>query len=283
MIYVRLNGGLGNQMFQYAAGRRLALNLKTDLRLDASIFEVHDLRSYALQPFPIVAALADPSEIAALLNPGFAKRLLRRTGLARQLYVREVGLSFDPAILDLADGCYLDGYWQSEKYFKDAEQQIRADFQIQQDLPRAARELAREIIQANSISIHIRRGDYVSDPHTNQVHGTMDASYYARAVSKVKERTESPSFFVFSDDPEWVRSSFQPGVPYRLVTSDWQPFVDMHLMSLCKHNIIANSSFSWWAAWLNSNVDKVVIAPAKWFRDASLDDSSIVPESWIRL
>lgn len=283
MIYVRLNGGLGNQMFQYAAGRRLALHLQTGLKLDLSVYESDGLRTYGLAPFRIEAEVASGAELRTFHSPDMHVRILRKFGMMRQPVLRETGLKFDARLLSLNDDSYLEGYWQSEQYFRDVSEQVRKDFTLREPLIPEAYPLAKALSHADTVSIHIRRGDYVSNPQANQMHGLCEPRYYEQAVKLMTERVSNPVFFVFSDDPIWVKKFFNPGIPFTPVAPDWEPYVDLHLMSLCAHNIIANSSFSWWAAWLNANPEKTVIAPRQWFRNPELNDSALLPDSWIRL
>lgn len=196
----------------------------------------------------------------------------------------EKNFSFDPDYLNLTEPTYLEGYWQTERYFKPFEEQIRKDFQLRSPLTEDRQKNA-ELIQAkNSISVHIRRGDYVSNKSANQHHGTCSSEWYANMMAKISGQIDDPIFFVFSDDPEWSKSN---------LPSQWQSvFIepnqdgcdeqDMALMSLCKNHIIANSSFSWWGAWLCKTENKV-IAPARWFANQNQDTSDLIPSHWEKL
>jgi len=295
MVIVKLMGGLGNQMFQYAAARRLAhfnnTNLKIDLSWFDNICEVDSFREYALDNFAVQKNFATREEVDALKfqAQGFVAWLLtkalgRQTGGARS-YIREKHFHFDPDILNLNDGVYLDGYWQSEKYFKDIETIIRQEFTIKSEMNVKSLAIKNQIKTTNSVSLHIRRGDYVSNPHTNKFHGSCNVKYYFRCVENLALKVKHPHFFIFSDDPEWTRVNLK--LPYPTTFVDLNPpekgYEDLKLMSLCKHHIVANSSFSWWGAWLNPDSDKTVIAPDRWFNKEDIDTTDLLPESWIRL
>jgi hypothetical protein len=288
VIVAGLAGGLGNQMFQYAAGRRLALARGTSLKLDRAPL-VGSGRAYALDHLLIEASFAAPEEIPprkrrrraalACLLPG-----RRGGGAATATRVRQRGSGFDPAVLDLPDDVYLDGYWQSERYFQDIADTIRRDFTFAAPPVGRNAELLEAIDAAPAASVHVRRGDYVSDPKTNAYHGVCGGEYFARCAEEILDRAGAAHFFVFSDEPEWARANLR--LPATATVVDHNPPEDGHedlrLMSRCRHHVIANSSFSWWAAWLNPRPDKLVFAPRHWFGSPDLDDSTIVPDGWHR-
>ena len=291
MIITQLNGGLGNQMFQYAAGRRLAHLHDVELRMDVSVFESYELRKYALGTYKIQQSFATSGEIEALTarKHGFieqliAKAMRKKPGIALS-YIQEKQFHFDPEILNLPDNVYLDGYWQSEKYFADIKNIIRKEFTVKAPQFGKDKELADMIASSESVSIHIRRGDYVTDPTTNKVHGACDLDYYFCSIKKITQSVKKPHFFIFSDDPEWARYNLKLDYTTTLVDHNNadKNYDDLRLMSQCRHNIIANSSFSWWGAWLNENPDKLVLAPKRWFNDSSRDTKNLIPDSWIRI
>ncbi len=272
MIVTKLSGGLGNQMFQYAIGRTLALKNKTDLRLDLSYYPGQSLRSYALEAFAIKA------KAATLLDRLYVRFWGTRT--------TEETLAFDPGVLGLAGTIYLDGYWQTEKYFIENRERLLEVFSLKKQFSPAAQEVLRDIESGKpSISVHVRRGDYVSNEKINSVHGTPDTSYYDRAAALAAQKCSGlPRFFIFSDDPNWCKDNMElPGetsIGSRPGISDAE---ELLLMSRCSHHIIANSSFSWWGAWLNTSTHKIVIAPKQWYREASREPRDIIPPSWIRI
>lgn len=290
MIVSRLQGGLGNQMFQYAAGRALALRVGAELKLDVASYERSTLRSYALGPFPIRAGIAGRCEVERLTRTPrpvrIARRLLGRERRPPRTHVREPDLTFHPEILDLPDGVYLDGYWQSEHYFADAADVIRAELRPPEPATGRGRELAAAIDNAaDSISLHVRRGDYVSSPVARETLGPCSVDYYRRAVERLAERLAEPAVFVFSDEPEWARTNLELPVPATVVDHDGGGSAqeDLALMSRCRHHVIANSSFSWWGAWLGQRTGGTVIAPARWFAREDLSSRDLVPERWLRL
>ena len=182
---------------------------------------------------------------------------------------------------------YLQGFWQTEKYFIEFEDQIRKDFAFKSPLNEKNSQLVKQISETNSVSIHLRRGNYVSDPSTSVVHGTCDLEYYRNAAKLVAEKIGDPVFYIFSDDPEWVKENLIVDFPSVYVNhnSGKEGYNDMRLMSHCKHNIIANSTFSWWGAWLNENREKIVVAPKKWFAKETFQQNvqDLYPDGWIKL
>ena len=290
MIIVRLIGGLGNQMFQYAAGRAVAHRNRTQLKLDVSALERDAARSYRLHHFNIAASIATPDELARFTKRDLWSRISRR--IERYLlppYKRSVFAQrfdhFVPDILRVRGNVYLVGYWQSGKYFKDIEQIIRQDFTLRHAPDAENQKLARIIANTNSASLHIRRGDYVSNPVTYQYHGVCSLDYYRAAIETLTQTVKRPHFFVFSDDIEWARQNLRLDYPVTFVTHNGveKDYEDLRLMSQCKHHVIANSAFSWWGAWLCTYPPKIVIAPQKWFNKADRDTSDLIPASWIRV
>jgi len=292
MIITTLMGGLGNQMFQYAAGRRLAYRLGVALKLDLSRLGNEPTgvtpRCYALDHFPIHAGPATCEEVSSLYQPqpGRIRRVLNRMGRWQRItHIRGSKHRFEPEVLQLPDGVLLDGYWQSERYFSDIAAVIRNEFAPLAQPEGHSRDIASAIEACTAVSIHIRRGDYVTDATIAAKHGTCSALYYQRSVDLVAARTENPHFFVFTDDPVWVRDNFQ--IPHAMTLVDHngpgQAHEDLMLMSACRHHIIANSSLSWWGAWLDPRPDKIVIAPSRWFIDPAIDARDLTPESWLRV
>lgn len=291
-IYISLIGGLGNQMFQYAAGRALSLRRQTDLRLDVSGFaDYHLHQGFELKRvFACPAKLATEAEVHSLLgwqSGPLARRILAKpafSALRRPELVIEPHFSYWPEFENVPDNSYLAGYWQSDKYFTRYESEIRAEFAFQPLLDARSAELAAEIGHVNAVSLHVRRGDYVSDSKTLAVHGLCSPGYYSAAMDYLSERIDSPFFFVFSDDVCWARENLRMNFPCRFVDHNHgaRSFVDMHLMSMCKHHIIANSSFSWWGAWLNPSRGKIVVAPRQWFANDT-PTSDLIPPGWVRL
>jgi hypothetical protein len=285
MITVILKGGLGNILFQYAVGRHLAIKTNTTLRLNV----IHYMKK--LDPFAIkiIRPLQDFGFTEILYRPPIYKKILCRYGLylpaADKKFYHEKGWGFDPKVLEINDGVYLDGFFQSEKYFKDIEPTIRKDLLLKEpSFSQEALIYKEKIVNSNSVGIHIRRGDYLH----SQLHNICDLNYYAKAIEYIKERLTDPSFFVFSDDIAWCLKNIKLDNNYfiRLPDSKRHFISDFWLLSLCKHTIIPNSTFSWWAAWLNANPDKIVVVPHRWFADETLNAKALqdtIPEKWGRL
>jgi len=285
-------GGLGNQMFQYAIGRKIALANGAPLKLDIMWHINKPDRPYSLHHFAINAEMATEDEIAKLSKakmPLYKRVINSVKEVGKPYYLRseihEKCVDFDPNILHISDGAYLNGYWQSEKYFKDIEEVLRSDFKVIEPLSTINMKCAQQIITSNAIAIHVRRGDYVSNPATHQVHGTCSLDYYQEAMDLILSKVQEPHFFVFSDDPKWALENIRTDSPITYVCNNppERNYDDLRLMSLCKHFIIANSSFSWWGAWLSENDDKIVVAPAQWFQGIEYNDADRLPESWIQV
>lgn len=291
MILVRIMGGLGNQMFQYAAGRQLAATHHTVLKLDISDFQDYSLHDYGLSAFKIRELLATPEEIQLLKEPesgSFKKKIkkfLRCPSKVGTTHIQETQYHFDPEILTLPDSVYLDGYWQSEKYFLNIADIIRNEFTVK--LPQADknRQLAQQITACESVSLHVRRGDYVTDAKTNTIHGTCDLDYYAHCIERLSQKVHHPCFFIFSDDPEWAEKNLKITHPTTFVAHNGpgKNYEDLRLMSQCRHHIIANSSFSWWGAWLGQHPNTSVYAPKRWFNSPSFNTKDLLPEAWNRI
>ena len=288
MIIVRLTGGLGNQMFQYATARRLAEKHSTILKLDVTGFEQYKLHRYSLHCFQIWEYLATSDEIKSILgnSQNIINRAKRKFGYSQDnKWLREKHFHFDANILSAPNNILLDGFWQSEKYFSDIADILRREFVVKYQQDYQSKKFSELIQEAQSVCIHVRRADYVQNHVTNQVHGTCDSNYYDSCVKYITERISNPHFFVFSDEPEWARENLKLGYPTTIVDCNdaSRNYEDLRLMSQCQHNIIANSTFSWWGAWLNNNPNKIVCAPKKWFNDATRDTKDIIPDTWLKL
>lgn len=295
MIITRICGGLGNQMFQYAMGRHLACIHNTDLKLDLSWYDDCSGRTYDLEAFTIKAERASKTEtnriksVMQKKNDRLIDRLSSILLRAKDLcYIKENYFHYDPGILKSPDNSYLDGYWQSEKYFQAIADTIRNDFSLRAPLSNGNQRTLEHILKANAVSIHVRRGDYASNPGTNLVHGTCSPKYYSTAAELIASRLDSPEFFIFSDDIAWTRDNLKIHYPHTYVagTVSDQAAQEIVLMSNCKHHIIANSTFSWWGAWLNTSINKTIIAPHQWFTTQNQSQrmmQDLLPASWITL
>ena len=287
-------GGLGNQMFQYAAARRLAVINRTTMKMDLGFLldrtprENFFYRNYQLNLFNIQERIADPDEAAfysgkqtGFFNKCMA-RLKTRNLLGKPVHIYEPHFHFYPELLFAPENSYLEGYWQSEKYFKEIETVIRAEFTFKNDLDEKARELASRIQSVNSLCIHVRRCDFVGNP----THGVMGVKYYQDGVNILTGIISSLQIFVFSDDIPWCKQNLVFQVPTFFIEDDnaGEKLGDhLHLMTLCKYFIIPNSAFGWWAAWLCSFPDKIIIAPKQWFLIVQHNTRDLIPDQWIRI
>ncbi len=289
MIVVELFGGLGNQMFQYALGRHLACINQTELKINFQHHIGGTLRHYELHCFNINTKFVSKKELKKFNFIDQLKLPYKIKMIAQKMYgfhiINEPYFHFSEEVLRSPKKSLLKGYWQSEKYFKSIEQIILQDFQVRQPLAGENLATALKINNCTAVSIHIRRGDYVSDSKTNKFHGTCSLDYYQRGVELITARVTNPHFFIFSDDPVWVQANLKLDHPACYVNHNPpdKGFEDMRLMGLCRHHIIANSSFSWWGAWLGKYNGKIVIAPHKWFNVDSKDTGDLLPEAWLRI
>lgn len=292
MIITNIVGGLGNQMFQYAVGRALSLDYGVPLRLDVGDFSQHSIhQGFELERvFSAPVALAGPEDLHSTLGWQSSRLALRFLARPQVRFLRGNHLIVEPhfqyfsGIKRAPSSCYLKGYWQSERYFSAVADAIRADFTFRLPLSDENRQIAEAIGAVNAVSLHVRRGDYLSNPHTLSVHGVCSLEYYVRAIHHIVERVPEPVFFVFSDDLDWVKDALRIEHPCHYVDHNRgsESYNDMRLMSLCSHHVIANSSFSWWGAWLNPSDSKIVVAPAQWFAKP-VDVTDLLPEGWVRL
>lgn len=292
MIITHLIGGLGNQMFQYASGRALSLDRGVPLRLDAQDFEGYALHNgfELYRVFDLQLQMTTLEDIKRVLgwraHPAVRTRLFRKqlTLLRGQRLFVDTQFTSWRQLSQVPDSCYLMGNWQTEMYFKHAEDVIRSDFSFRSPLVGKNRDLADQINGSAVISLHVRRGDIAANPASLAFHGLCSLDYYRRAIEYITARIDDPEFYIFSDDIPWVKENLSLSQPCHYIdhNSGSESYNDMHLMSLCKHHIIANSSFSWWGAWLNPSPEKIVIAPEKWFA-SDFDSTDIIPEDWVKL
>ena len=288
MVITKIKHGLGNQLFQYAAGRSLARQLDTQLILDTSDYSPSSFRQYKLNHFGISQPILGPLA-------GFAIRKLRRRWLSPiRLLAQNCGVirlvkdkerGFDETLPGQGKNLHLDGYWQSERYFADLRGTLLAELTLPAPTqPEAGRMWAR-MNEEISVCVHIRRGDYVSTIDGQTHRATCGLDYYAAAMAYLEERVAGAKYYLFSDDPVWVQANFTPAADRVIVSSPLtgSDIEDFSLMMNCRHFIIANSTFSWWAAWLGKQPDKIVIAPRHWYRSQRNTDKDLVPDHWVRL
>ncbi|SIS92941.1 Glycosyl transferase family 11 [Thalassolituus maritimus] len=285
MITIKLNGGLGNQLFQYSVGRALSLKYDVPLRIDASLYQFYDVHPFRLSSYSIGGSLySRPGKLYKIINSIKVQSNLKKLNLRKNVYIEE-SIEYDPGVISMGADAVLYGYFQSEKYFSSIRDVLLKDLQIGQLQKECCGHIVNEIVGQESASLHVRRGDYVTNGEANKVHGLCGLNYIYESVSIIRNRVGNSHLriFVFSDDIEWCRNNIELDNVFFVEGNDTSPEVDLYLMSLCSHNIIANSTFSWWGAWLNQNSKKIVICPRQWFRSNSLSDRDIVPDSWLRL
>jgi hypothetical protein len=312
IIVTRLDGGLGNQMFQYAIGRVLSLDRGVPLYVDIGSYSHYSTRKYALGVFNISAQIATPKDISIftpteganlknfvrrlaqksptmlvlavknLMPHEFSSKLGRRLSPESKHYYREnKEFIYDHTVLAEQPPLYLDGYWQNEKYFVGHRETILRDFTLRAQLSEKAKTYQNMIQNHASVSLHIRRGDYVHVAAARKLYdGVCDLEYYGRALEFMKQKIPDLSVFVFSDEIAWAKAHLRH--EHAIYVEGCADFEEMYLMSCCRHNIIANSSFSWWGAWLNANAEKIVVAPRRWHKSGD-DNHTPIPETWMRV
>lgn len=285
-VVVGLSGGLGNQMFQYAAGRALAARLQAPLAIDLSWFCGPRERQFALTPFRIAAEPRTQCPWLPLRAQAWVSRVSRRC-LPRIMGVpvwREPHFHYAAEYAFLKKPVFLEGYWQSERYFSGIRSLLLEDFALQAPLPPACAALLEKILACDAICVHVRRGDYLSNRAAARVHGTCPVDYYSAGVLELIQGLDHPHCFVFSDDAAWVRASLTFDCPMTVVDVNGpnNAHLDLALMRACHHFLIANSSLSWWGAWLSERAGKKVIAPARWFLTQDKDTQDLLPQSWMR-
>jgi len=276
MISVRFSGGLGNQMFQYACGR--SLGQKNGLNYviaDLSFYQKKDWNKTTSREFEL-----------GVFNINIVRKNIPLSvyfKIAGLKNYKEINSGFDGRILSLVGNVEIEGYWQSERYFKNIEEIIRKEFTFKPAINKKNKEILGKIEKSNSVSIHVRRGDYVNDPKIRKVHGVDLSGYYQKAIGYINRKIKAPKYFVFSDDIDWCKSNLKlRGETYFVDhNKENKSYEDMRLQSNCKHNIIANSSFSWWGAWLNSNPGKIVLSPKKWYKRKN--PKELIPQEWLRI
>lgn len=294
MIQVQLSGGLGNQMFQYAFGKHLAINTQSELVLDLAYIQsklpfkkFSTPMQYELDIFNLNVdcnSLYFSNGITyPLAKLEYYLKTKRNTNKNNTLI--ESGMQFNADYLEKDEPLFIQGNFQSELYFKDIEADIREDFEFIHPLEEQNQQILNQIKSSNSVSIHIRRGDYLSIKNNASKFRALELYYYKNAMSILENKMENITYFVFSDDINWVKENLKTHAETIFINHNKgkSSYIDMQLMSNCQHNIIANSTFSWWAAWLNANKNKIVVAPKTWFLIDELNQNDIVPISWISL
>lgn len=283
MIAVRLIGGLGNQMFQYAAGRALSRRLGVGLLLDTRAFNSYWIHEYGLHRLAIAESAA--TELQLKRWPEWTRggaRILKHFGAKTRWYI-EQGFQYDEAWESISDGTIIEGYFQSERYFIDVAELLRAEFKPVAEISKPNAHYEELIQGSESVALHVRRGDYLTNKTNLKIHGVCSLEYYEESIRYIRERLERPRFFVFSNDMEWAIENLKVGTDAVYISgNEKNPENDVNLMSQCRHHIIANSSFSWWGAWLKRSKNSYSIAPKKWFAK-EINICDLLPEKWIKI
>ncbi len=277
MKVVKVIGGLGNQMFQYSF--YLALKKKhNNVKLDASSFKTYTLHAYQLENVFNLKHLVHSFNVNSTAIR-FLRRILKLDVILEDTF-------YHPKVLEMKGWNYYSGYWASEKYFIEIEQDVRDSFKFKNELADKNKDISDRIFNSNSVSIHVRRGDYLETEINRKLYGNIcTLGYYEQAIKLIKQKVENPYFFIFSNDIAWCKENLKvENAEYIDWNTGADSYIDMQLMSLCKNNILANSTFSWWGAWLNENKDKMVIVPSKFLNDMTPENmDTFVPEKWIRI
>lgn len=294
MIITKLQGGLGNQLFQYAVGVQVSKRLNTTLKLDLSDYETQgNIRSYKLDAFNIDATIATNDELQK-----FDLKQKRITSIKGYRFIKkfipfnwfpitnEPHFHYAPKIESLNDNHLLIGYWQTEKYFAGIIPELRKQLTLKNNWSEQAQLYATQMSKTNAVSLHIRRGDYVSVPKFAERFGTCSPEYYQQAIAHLLSEINDAHFFVFSDDLDWVKANQQLFNGCKQITyieNTATDYEDLVLMGKCQHHILANSSFSWWGAWLNPSAQKIITAPKIWFAGLPYNTTDLIPSTWIRI
>jgi hypothetical protein len=281
MIIIKLKGGLGNQLFQYAFGRLLSLTKDAKVKYDFSENKNDLQRGYKLDKFNTKVEFCTELEKEEIKRPyGKISDLI---DLINKKILRKYNIGCIPSLLNKKDG-YLEGYFQSYKYLEPIRSELLEEITLVNPIDSKFSAIIKQMRNTNSVAVHVRRGDYVNDLKTKSQHYTFGLEYYEAAFRKIKSLVLNPTIFVFSDDIEWVKENLKSDLPMTYVSDPNMPdYENFFITTYCKHNIIANSSFSYWIAWLNQNSNKIVIAPKKWNNKYQDEYNDICPGNWIRI
>lgn len=281
MIISKISGGLGNQIFQYAIAKSIALKKNDVFKLDITEYETYKLHNgYRLNIFNIDEKIATLDEISNLRGKNSKLfKILKKLGVYKRStnYKEKERTIFDEKVFKYQD-IYLDGYWQNERYFTDIRDSLLKELTPKEELSEVAKNYLIDIQNTQSISLHVRRGDYLKHPEI----GVLDLEYYKKSYNLILQKVKNPIFYIFSNDLTWCEKNFD-FIENKVFIKDTESELDdLILMKNCKHNIIANSSFSWWSAWLNENLQKIVIAPKKWMA-INPNNYKWIPSSWVEV
>lgn len=273
---------MGNQMLQYALGRHLSIKNNSPLWLDLSWYNNYRksqfYREFRIDCFQTNYKRVNLNNILWRLR--FTDHFKTINPFKLKNVVEKEYAHFDEKILEAGDDILLEGFFPSYKYFEGIREVLIKDFTPIEQMNTANAAYLQKIKSTNSVSVHFRRGDYALTGH----HGMLDKAYYEAAIKHIAIKTGGLQLFIFSDEPEWVCQNMQFEHPFEVISinKDQHNYFDMELMKHCKHNIIANSSFSWWGAWLNETTEKIVVAPEKWL-NVDINRMENIPPEWILL
>ena len=280
MIIIRLKGGLGNQMFQYAFGRLLAAQNNAEVKFEFSGDKKDTQREYKLDKFNTSVQFAGPDEAKNLQYPfGIVSCVIEKV---KTIVLKRYNIGYEPGLLGRKNG-YLEGYWQSYKYLEPIKDILAKELALKEPVDQKHKTILEKMRDTNSVCVQVRRGDYVTDPKTSLEHRTFGLEYYDKAFEFLKTKVANPILFVFSDDIEWCKNNLKPDLPVFFFDPAMPDYEDFALAVKCKHDIIANSSFGFWAAWLNDNPGKIVIAPKKWNNKYQKEYDNLLPPEWIKI
>lgn len=286
MIIAKIQGGLGNQMFQYAFGRALAKKHDVALKLDTTMFPAYKYHNLSLDKLAIEAPFASALEVQRFKihrrHPDWPLKLLNPLLYNPKKYIVEKTSYFDPKELEVSPPCLVDGYWLTEKYFLDIEPLIRSEFSIRGEFNEYTKQVEAKIKSAeHPIMLHVRRMDFAHDPIMKKNHGTVSPEYYEYAIKHMLGNVPNPTFFIFSDDPAWAEANIHPDAPTHYIGQgpQWN-YLDLYLMTLCEHFILANSTFGWWGAWLSKHYrNNITIMPK--YMTIKMDTRDLACPGWL--
>lgn len=285
MIVVKMQGGLGNQLFCYAFAK--ALEQKGyDVKIDTSVFQFNKIDKYECDKYDIDLKISSQEDNKKVFNNSVIAKVLKRVGIDISKKIYEKNQLFDEALLNCRDNSYVEGFFQCENYFKNIREILLQQIRINRPLSEYTQDIKKQIISSrNSCSIHVRRGDMANNINI-KIHGVCSLEYYKAAISFLETKLGKMNYFIFSDDIAWCKNNLKiKNATFVHSTENRIAHEDIFLMSLCEHNIIANSTFSWWGAWLNSNTHKICLAPKKWYEsiELQLNAKDIIPKEWVRI
>ncbi len=302
MIIVKINGGLGNQLFQYAVARAISIKLNRKLLLDDSWYR--DIHSLDDQSDPNATTIRDfllnyfniQSHVISKIHLKWIKGLEIRSkysnffkflldGPLNNLSFEKIdNNNFSLTVIEESPNVYLTGYWQNNDIIEEYKNLISNELLLKYPLSTKNEIYFKSITSTNSVAIHFRRGDYISKPNTRKVHASCSKNYYYNSIEYLQKKNNDLHYFIFSDDITWAKDNLTFNNNTTFIDNEEPAYEHLYLMSQCKHQITANSTFSWWAAWLNRNKDKIIITPKYWYYDKHLNNTVIrIPKEWIKI